>query len=749
MENKSAGRICRSTGCARLSTDVSDSPATALVARLEHALASGEFLLYYQPKVNMRNGQVVGAEALLRWRQPDAGVHLPGSFLPAIERHDLIIAIGEWVIDQALMQLCEWHRQGLALSISVNVAARQLQHANFLDRLRARLDGYPDRPAEGLELEILESAALDNTEHVRHVIETCREWGITFALDDFGTGYASLAHLREIPVEALKIDRHFIAELLDERDDLILVEGVIGLARAFRRKVVAEGVESTEQGLMLMRLGCDLAQGFGIARPMPAAELPAWVVQYRPDPQWSLWADIPWEMEDFPLLVAKYDHINWVKQILDHLEGDPLRLLQGELSDHHKCRFGLWYDHQGHTRYGHLAVFQQLEDVHRVVHELGPEIVRLHASGDSLAARTLAKQLLRVHDDVLQHLDALQRSVAMEPVGQRLFRERPADGEQSHALKPLHGGVGPLVPAMLRGKPRLLIVDDTPTNIELLAAALTPDYQIKFATRGEKALELANLPDKPDLILLDVMMPGMDGYEVCRRLKENAATRGIPVIFITARGETADQTRGFNCGAVDYIGKPFELPVVAARVRTHLNLKLRTDLLEAQASIDALTGVPNRRRFDEVFQQEWRRAARNLLPLSLLMIDVDHFKHYNDHYGHGAGDECLRQVAMALCAAQLRPGDFVARYGGEEFAVILPGCHSAGARVIGERIRLIVEALTLPHVASPSGPCVSISLGCATAKPAAGGNASDLFMRADSALYEAKQAGRNHVVVAE
>ncbi len=725
------------------------SPASAgdfPAARLEQALAAGELRLHYQPKVNMRSGQVVGMEALLRWQHPEYGLLLPGQFLPRIEPHDPIVAIGNWVIDQVLAQIRVWRIAGLTLCVSVNLAMKQLQHSDFLTRLRASLDTYPDLPQQSLELEILESTALEDTQHVRAAIETCRDWGIGFALDDFGTGYASLSHLRAIPVDVLKIDRSFIADLLEDGDDLILVEAVIGLAKAFRRGVIAEGVETAEQGLMLMRLGCDIAQGFGIGHPMPAAEVPGWVAQYHPDAQWSLWADIPWEMEDFPLLVAKYDHIGWVRCVLDHLDGDDLQLAQTQLGDHHQCRFGQWYDHQGLERYGHLPTFRELAPIHKVVHKLGPEIVRLHARGETAQARALAMELLDTRDSILEHLDDLQRSVAREPTGPRLFREKPARADQGEAHKPLHAESRLL--AHRRGKPLILVVDDVPTNIELLAGVLSPFYQIKFATQGARALELADGPEKPDLILLDVMMPGMDGYEVCRRLKENPATRGIPVIFVTARSEAADQTRGFNCGAVDYIAKPFELPVVSARVRTHLNLKLRTDPLEAQASIDALTGIPNRRRFDETIRQEWRRAARNLMPMSLLMIDVDHFKAYNDRYGHGAGDECLRQVGIALSASQLRPGDLVARYGGEEFAVILPGCHSAGAHTIAERVRQIIESLGMEHDDSPVAPCVTISLGCATLKPSMDGDPSELFLNADAALYQAKQQGRNRVVVA-
>jgi len=729
------------------SASIPDSaPSPELLQGLRRALAQNELVLFYQPKVNMRSGKVVGAEALLRWQHPDAGLLPPGAFLRQVEHHDLIVEIGDWVIRTALAQIAAWRRLDLNLHVSVNVAARHLQRADFVPSLKRSLAAQPDSPPEQLEIEILESAALENTRHVQRVMDACRELGVTFSLDDFGTGYASLAYLREITAEVLKIDRSFIKDLLEDSDDLILVEGVIGLARAFRRVVVAEGVETAEQGLMLMRLGCDIAQGYGIARPMPAAQLPDWVANYRPDPEWSMWADIPWEMEDFPLLVAKYDHISWVKRVLDSLANTMPLVPPEELNDHRKCRFAQWYYHQGKARFGNLPTFIELEQAHIEVHKLGAKVMQSLSEHRLDEAKALARELPVMRDAVLRNLDELQRCVVLDPTGQHNLREKPLRPGDAPAVQPLHA------PHTLSSRksrqPLVFIIDDTPTNIELLAAALSADYAIKFATSGAEALTLLEKPEKPDLILLDVMMPGMDGYQVCRHLKENPATRGIPVIFISAKSEVADQAHGFSLGAVDYITKPFELPVVLARVRTHINLKLRTDLLEAQALIDALTGIGNRRRFDEVLRLEWKRALRNIMPLSMLMLDVDHFKAYNDHYGHGAGDNCLLQIGLALRQAELRPGDFVARYGGEEFAVILPNCHAAGARAIGERIREEIESLQLPHAQSTSASVVTVSIGCATQRPARGGDIAGLLLAADQALYSAKQAGRNRLAEA-
>jgi diguanylate cyclase (GGDEF)-like protein/PAS domain S-box-containing protein len=256
--------------------------------RSRRALCDHEFVLHYQPKVNMRTGEVVGVEALIRWQHPQDGLLLPAVFLPVVEDHPLAIDLGEWVIDAALTQVELWHAVGLHLPISVNVGACQLQQGDFVDRLRAILASHPGLDPACLELELLESSALRDLAHVSRVIDACREIGVAFALDDFGTGYSSLTYLKRLPVSLLKIDQSFVRGMLDDPDDLAILEGVIGLARAFRRQVIAEGVETVAHGDMLLRLGCELAQGYGIARPMPAQDLPAWVAQWRPDPGWRV-----------------------------------------------------------------------------------------------------------------------------------------------------------------------------------------------------------------------------------------------------------------------------------------------------------------------------------------------------------------------------------------------------------------------------------------------------------------------------
>jgi diguanylate cyclase (GGDEF)-like protein len=298
----------------------------------------------------------------------------------------------------------------------------------------------------------------------------------------------------------------------------------------------------------------------------------------------------------------------------------------------------------------------------------------------------------------------------------------------------------------LHERPIILVVDDAPINVKVLAKALDQDYLVKVAISGAEALMVAQSEPHPDLILLDVMMPEMDGFEVLRCLKANPDTQKIPVIFITAKATEADEEAGLQLGAVDYITKPISVPVTKARVRNHIALKLQADLLEAVSRIDPLTQIPNRRRLDENLETEWKRAIRDGKPLSILMIDIDHFKDYNDHYGHGAGDECLCRVAKALLRGISRPGDMVARYGGEEFAVILPSTDLYPAVQIAEHLRQLVIGLDLPHAFSSTGPRVSVSIGCATTDGGLQLNSpAELLRLADARLYQSKRLGRNRV----
>ena len=261
------------------------------VERLHEALLRGELVLYYQPKINMRSGKVIGAEALIRWSHPERGLLPPAEFLPAIENHALAVQVGEWVIEQALTRCEAWHAAGMDIGVSVNVGALQLQQPDFVQRLTTILSRHAPRCASALELEVLETSAVHDFAQISQVISACAALGVRFALDDFGTGYSSLTYLRRLRVQTLKIDQSFVRGMLEDPEDMAILRGIISLASAFKRDVVAEGVETAAHGTQLLQLGCELAQGYGIARPMPAQTFLTWAGSWTPPHEWD---ELPW-----------------------------------------------------------------------------------------------------------------------------------------------------------------------------------------------------------------------------------------------------------------------------------------------------------------------------------------------------------------------------------------------------------------------------------------------------------------------
>jgi len=305
-----------------------------------------------------------------------------------------------------------------------------------------------------------------------------------------------------------------------------------------------------------------------------------------------------------------------------------------------------------------------------------------------------------------------------------------------------------MIEAQLSKQQTILIVDDVKENIHVLSELLREDFKIKAATNGEKALSIAFSNDPPDIILLDIVMPGLDGYEVCKKLKESVKTKFIPVIFITGKVKEEDEVYGFTLGAVDYITKPFSPIVVKARINTHAELKRHRDLLENISYIDGLTGIPNRRKFDEYVEFIWNFSKQQSQPMSIILMDIDFFKFYNDYYGHQTGDQCLMQVASTLYGILNRKSDLVARYGGEEFVCVLPNVDAEEAYQMAEKFRQSILEQEIPHANSSIADILSISLGVATIVPDENMHYEELIKAADEALYTSKNSGRNKTSVA-
>jgi diguanylate cyclase (GGDEF)-like protein len=296
-----------------------------------------------------------------------------------------------------------------------------------------------------------------------------------------------------------------------------------------------------------------------------------------------------------------------------------------------------------------------------------------------------------------------------------------------------------------KAQPKILVVDDDPINLQILAQALTEQYQVVLANDGKKALELS-LSQNPDLVLLDISLPKMDGYQVCRALKNNSKTKNIPIIFITGHDSDESELKGLQLGAADYFTKPFKIPLVLARTAMQIDLKKKTDLLETLVDLDGLTGISNRRMFDRKYAEEWRRAKRRGSSLSLCLMDVDFFKQFNDHYGHAMGDKCLKLIAQELQKVVRRAGEFVARYGGEEFVLIMPDIDEDHAVAFTNQLRQKVVDLAIPHEHSSCSEVVTMSFGIAfTAMTNRKMSKEDLLTAADEQLYIAKNQGRNCV----
>ncbi|MFZ3053504.1 MAG: bacteriohemerythrin [Sulfuricurvum sp.] len=342
------------------------------IEEIRHALNEEQFVLYYQPKVNMHTGEIIGVEALIRWQHPTQGILPPIAFLPVIEDHPLAIDVGEWVITTALKQIDTWQSMGLSIKISVNIGARQLQEIDFLERLNVILRLHPNVSPSMIELEVLETSALEDMSKISRIISECKKIGINFALDDFGTGYSSLTYLKHLPVSLLKIDQSFIRDMLYDPDDLAILEGVLGLGTAFRRDVIAEGVETLEHGKMLLQLGCELAQGYAIARPMPADELPSWTLSWKSDPSWLNRKSIG--RDEVQLLYATVEHSAWVNEVVMFLK-DGYSIPPDLHPD--ECRFGEWLNSKKSEKFSIDPAFVIIKTIHNEIHELAAQLCGL------------------------------------------------------------------------------------------------------------------------------------------------------------------------------------------------------------------------------------------------------------------------------------------------------------------------------------------------------------------------------------
>jgi EAL domain-containing protein (putative c-di-GMP-specific phosphodiesterase class I) len=347
-------------------------------------------------------------EALIRWQSPNHGVVLPNEFMPLVENSELAISVGCFVLNVAVAQLAEWQKLGFNWRMCVNISPRHLEHPNFLDDIKAVLNSYPDVAPDMIELEIVESAALEDIEKVIRIMETVREIGVHFALDDFGTGHASLTYLRRLPVRTLKIDRSFVRDMIEDPSDLIMVEGISSLAHTFEREVLAEGVDNLQLGYLLIQIGCRLAQGFAISRPMPAKIVENWAKQWQPASDWQQVGQRRWHRDDLPLLYASLSHRIWVSQMQKVADGEATSTPE---LNHNFCRFGRWQLGIGTERYGLHPEFVAIIPIHEEVHKSGHRIVNHIEANEPIEAQNEMLKLYDLGDQLFKKMDLLAQRV--------------------------------------------------------------------------------------------------------------------------------------------------------------------------------------------------------------------------------------------------------------------------------------------------------------------------------------------------
>ncbi|MCW4182265.1 MAG: EAL domain-containing protein [Candidatus Thiodiazotropha weberae] len=371
------------------------------VERIRAALTKREFVLHYQPKVDMRQGRVIGVEALIRWQNPEEGLLYPNSFLPTISDHPLMLELGDYVIESALAQIVDWRAEGIALPVSVNLDAMQLDQTDFTDKLRAALARYPKAEPGDLELEVLETSALEDINRVSQIIREVQELGVGFALDDFGTGYSSLTYLKRLPIQTLKIDQSFVRDMLDDPDDLTILDGTLSLAISFRRQVIAEGVESEAHGELLLQLGCELGQGYAIARPMPADQIPAWMANWQPKPAWKKAQKV--DRNSVSVLFAMVEHRAWIRQIRCHLNDEqaapPL--------DVHRCNLGVWLDALVAKNGADEPAITEIVTLHESIHRKAAELVDLKLHEGKSTAMARIEEIQPLHQALIAALRIL------------------------------------------------------------------------------------------------------------------------------------------------------------------------------------------------------------------------------------------------------------------------------------------------------------------------------------------------------
>ncbi|WP_013321179.1 diguanylate cyclase domain-containing protein [Gloeothece verrucosa] len=689
-----------------------------LEADLRKAIERNEFVLHYQPQIELATGKLIGVEALIRWQHPCLGMVSPALFIPLAEETGLICPIGEWALKTACHQYQIWQQAGLPkIQMAVNLSAFQLQQYDIVARIAKIIQETRINPRD-LELEITETTVIQNLERMTSIIEQLKQMGIKIAIDDFGTGYSSLNVLKHLPVNTLKIDKSFVQDLSNDPNDAKLCQAIIMLGKAFKLEVLAEGVETIKQLEFLKNCGCDHAQGFLISRPVPPDALLG------------------------SLLHAQLCGTSSVPQLIPSPSALLAKTFHQTLQD--------WYSLN-------LPNFNALEkgltaapetDVPNEFSSREPNLL-------TTPLLTLSTEQHQANENLQQYLD-LKQEIQHFSTRERIFREVAPKICSSHRLDDILNTIVTEVRHLLHSDRVFLYrFNEHWVGTVVVESVAAPEFSILgesidepcFRDQYVKYYHQGRVKAIEDIEQAEIAL--------CHReLLKRYQVKANLVLPVVAFDQLWGLLIAHDCHQprkwLDHEITLLSQITITAAIAIHqgeLHQQLQNANLELKklSAIDGLTQVANRHRFDVYLEQEWRRLMRSRHSLSLILSDVDHFKWYNDTYGHLAGDHCLQQIARVIKTSVGRPADLVARYGGEEFAIVLPETSLKGALFVAEQIRQKVKNLTIPHTKS-AYQCVTLSLGVASLIPSGALSPKALINAADEALYQAKANGRDRVV---
>ncbi|ACK72056.1 diguanylate cyclase/phosphodiesterase with GAF sensor [Gloeothece citriformis PCC 7424] len=673
-----------------------DKNKLILEADLRKAIERNEFVLHYQPQIDLNTRKLIGVEALIRWQHPSLGMVSPALFIPLAEETGLICPLGEWVLRTACHQYRIWQKAGFPkIQMAVNLSAFQLQQDDIVARIAMILKETGMTPSD-LELEITETTVMENLEQMTAILEQLKQMGIKIAIDDFGTGYSSLNVLKHLPVDTLKIDKSFVQDITLDSNDAKLCQGIIMLGKAFELDVLAEGVETFTQLEFLRSLNCDRAQGYLISRPLAPDALIELLLKAQtliPSPS----------SQEVNLLHSSSP--SWPNSIIPNsphqLDYHPPMIETG--SPYIKIESFEAKNSQNLQEYLYLKQeIQQQANRERIIMDVAQKI-RASLNLDDILNTTVSEIRHLLNTDrvfiyrfdenwvgkvVVESVACPEFSILGEWIDEPCFRDQYVKYYRQGRIKAIED---------------IAQIELTPCHRELLNR-----YQVKA-----------------NLVLPIVYQDKLWGLLIAHDCRKPRKWQDHEITLLSQ----------IAIGAA----------IAIHQGELYQQLESANLELKKLSCLDGLTQVANRHRFDMYLDQEWRRLMRSQQFLSLILCDVDHFKGYNDTYGHLAGDQCLQQVAQVIKNAVGRPADLVARYGGEEFAIILPDTPLRGALYVAEQIRQQVQYLTIPHPQS-THQWVTLSSGVASFIPSAALSPKALINAADEALYQAKANGRNQVV---